>query len=170
MNASIQSGSGIANGDSDVTDARGRYTVHVAPGKAVIQPTSMPKSHLGLNYESLPQLDVSADRDWPDLKLKRAVAIDGVVVDSAGKPVEGAEVHVVKPGPMGFADMRPPAKTGPDGLFRLEQLDPDDTLPVRARTKDATTDGAVVIEPGKQSGKLTLVDRREVCGPRARGD
>ena len=30
-------------------------------------------------------------------------------------------------------------------------------MPVRARAKDATTDGAVVFEPGKQSGKLTLV-------------
>ena len=157
VNASINSGAGMAYGDSDVTDARGRYTVHVAPGKLVIQPTSIPRSHLGLNYESLPQLDVTGDREWPDFKLNRAAAIDGIVVDSAGKPVAGAEVHALKQGAMGFADTGPPAKTGPDGLFRLEQLDPDDTLPVRARTKDATTDGAVVIEPGKHSGKLTLV-------------
>ena len=157
VNVSINSGHGMAYGDSDLTDARGRYKVHVAPGKAVIQPTSIPRSHLGLSHESLPQLDVAGDREWPDLKLNRAAAIDGIVVDAAGKPVEGAEVHALKQGAMGFADMSAPAKTGRDGLFRLEQLDPDDTLPVRARTKDATTDGAVVIEPGKQSGKLRLV-------------
>jgi hypothetical protein len=155
VNASVNSGAGMSYGDSDLTDAHGRYTVHVAPGKLVIQPTSIPRSHLGLSYESLPQLDVAADREWPDLKLNLAVAIDGIVVDAAGKPVEGAEVHALKQGAMGFADIAPPAKTGPGGVFRLEQLDPDDTLPVRARTKDATTDGAVVIEPGKQSGKLT---------------
>ncbi len=157
VNASTVSGAGMRYGDSDVTDARGRYTVHVAPGKIVIQPTSTPASHLGLNYESLPQLEAGADREWPDFKLSRAVAIDGKVADAAGKPVAGAEVHALKQSAMGFADMGPPAKTGPDGSFRLEQLDPDDTLPVRARTNDATTDGAVVIEPGKQSGKLTLV-------------
>ena len=157
VNASINSGAGMAYGDSDVTDARGRFTVHVAPGKVVIQPTSIPRSHLGLSYESLPQLDVAGDREWSDLKLNRAAAIDGIVVDSAGKAVEGAEVHALKQGAMGFADTGAPAKTGPDGLFRLEQLDPDDTLPVRARTKNATTDGAIVIEPGKQAGKLTLV-------------
>ncbi len=157
VNATLASGAMPGYGDSDVTDARGRYTVHVVPGKVVIKPSSTPSSHLGLNYESVPQSEVAADREWPDLKLPRAVAIDGIVVDAAGKPVEGAEIHALKYDATGFANTGAAVKTGPDGLFRLEQLDPDDTLPVRARTKSATTDGAVVIEPGKQSGKLTLV-------------
>jgi hypothetical protein len=156
LNARVLSGS-PNDGDSDVTDARGRYTVHVVPGKIMIQPSSPPIGHLGLNYESVPQLDVTADREWPDLKLPRAAALDGIVVDAAGKPVEGAEIHALKIGAMGFIDSGPQVKSARDGSFRLQQLDPDDTLPVRARTKDATTDGAVVIEPGKQSGKLTLV-------------
>ena len=84
------------------------------------------------------------------------MAIDGVVVDGTGKPIEGAEVHLVKPDPMGFGGGGAPLGSASDGSFRLEQLDPDDTLPVRARTKEATTDGPVVIRPGKQAGKLTL--------------
>ncbi len=54
--------------------------------------------------------------------------------------------------------LRRPARhrTGPDGSFHLDQLDPDDTLPVWARTKEATTDGVVVIRPEELKGKLTL--------------
>lgn len=154
--AALVLGNSLRHVDQVETDARGRYTVHVAPGKAVIQPRSVPKSHLGLDYESCPKLDVAADRDWPEIQLPRAMALEGVVVDGAGKPVEGAEVQVVKPDLMGTVSSRGVTLTAKDGSFRLEQLDPDDTLPVRARTKDAATDGAVVIRPGTVTGKLTL--------------
>ena len=59
------------------------------PGKVSIQPSSTPKSHLEVDTQHCPQLDVSVDREWPDFKLARAVAIDGIVVDAAGKPVQG---------------------------------------------------------------------------------
>ncbi len=148
-------GNRLQSADGVEADAQGRYTVHVGPGKVLIQPRSIPRSHLGLDTEACPRFDVTADRDWPDIKLPRAVTLDGIVVDLAGQPVAGAEVHLVRPNPIGFADDGS-IKTAADGSFRLEQLDPDDTLPVRARTKEATTDGAIVIRPGKQSGKLTL--------------
>ena len=156
VNASMVSAGALVYGDNDVTDAHGRYTVHVTAGKIFISPTSTPTSHLGLDRESLPKLDVAADREWPDFKLARAAVLEGVVLDAAGKPVAGAEVHALKQNPIGFADLAP-IKTGADGSFRVVQLDPGDTVPFRARAKDATTDGAIVIEPGKQSGKLTLV-------------
>ena len=52
----------------------------------------------------------------------------------------------------------PPVITQPDGSFHLEQLDPDDRVPVRARTSDAATDGAIVIrtKEQKEKGKLTV--------------
>ena len=108
------------NGDRDQTDAQGRYTLHVAPGKVSIRPSSTPKSHLEVDTQHCPQLDVGVDREWPDFKLARAVAIDGVVPDAGGKPIEGAEIHVVKPNPMGFAGEGPAMPTGLDGSFRLE--------------------------------------------------
>ena len=63
------------------------------------------------------------------MKLARAVELDGVVVDAAGKPVVGAEVYVLPRPSRGV--LRGPAcrRTGPGGTFHLDQLDPDDTLP-----------------------------------------
>jgi len=156
VSASILVGNSLHYADQGETDAEGRYSVRVAPGTILIYPNSAPKTHIGIAIETCPRLDVPADRDWPDIRLPRAVAIDGLVVDRAGKPVDGAVVHLVKPSLLGFADGGLPVKAGPDGAFRFEQLDPDDTLPVRARTREATTDGAVVIRPGMQAGPLVL--------------
>ena len=41
------------------------------------------------------------------MKLDPAVVLDGVVVDAAGKPVEGAEVYVLPPDLAGFLLERP---------------------------------------------------------------
>ena len=159
----------LRNGDRDQTDAQGRYTVHVAPGKIVIQPSSTPGTHLGLDTEHCPQLDVAADRDWPDLKLARAVTIEGVVLDAGGKPVEGAEIHVVKPDPMGFAGSGAAMRTGPVGSFRLEQLDPDDTLPLRQdHDRDDRRGGR---DHARETARQADAhNRRQVCRPRARSD
>ena len=156
VNASLLSGNSLQHADRDETDAQGRYTVHVAPGKILIQPSSTPKGHLGLDTEPVPGSTSLPTATGPTSSSRGPWRSMASWSTGPGKPVEGASVHLVKPNPMGFADGGVPVRTAPDGSFRLEQLDPDDTLPVRARTKEATTDGAVVIRPGKQSGKLTL--------------
>ena len=123
----------------------------------MIQPDGPPRSHMGMPREACPKHEVKADRTWPDLKLTRAVTIDGVVVDASGKPVAGAEVHLAVPdagGGFGVSTMRPTI-SGPDGSFRLEQLDPDDLVPVRARTQDAATDGAMIIRTKEQTRKAS---------------
>ena len=152
-----------------LTDAKGRYTIAARPGKLQVQPDTVPKAYLGLRSRECPRLEVTADRTWPDLKLARAAELDGVVVDTAGQPVVGAEVLVTIPDPRGFFSSRPPIRTGPGGTFHLEQLDPDDTLPLRPRTKEATTDGTIVIRPRTVAGKLAAHDRSEVRLPDPRG-
>ena len=134
------------------TDADGRYTIEARPGKVQVQPNAIPKTYLGLWSSECPRLEVTADRTWPDLKLRRATELDGVVVDAAGQPVVGAEVVATVPDPRGSASGGAQTRTGPGGTFHLEQLDPDDTLPLRARTKEATTDGTIVITPGRSRG------------------
>jgi Carboxypeptidase regulatory-like domain len=138
------------------TDADGRYTIATQPGMIQVQPSSVPTAYLGLYSDKCPSLKVAADRTWPDLKLARAMELDGIVVDPDGQPVVGAEVFVLKPNPARFSMPDAPIQTGPGGTFRLVQLDPDDTLPVWARSKSATTNGPVVIRPKEVKGKLTL--------------
>ena len=87
-------------------------------------------------------------------------ALDGVVVDASGKPVARAEVHLTVPdiGGFGASDEKAVTITGPDGSFHLDQLDPDDKVPIRARTKDAATNGAIIVQTKEQKtkGKLTV--------------
>src|SRR5262249_12073312 len=51
------------------TDAEGRYTIAARPGRTVIEPARVPKTHLGLRYGEFPVQDVKADQTWPDLEL-----------------------------------------------------------------------------------------------------
>ncbi len=149
-------GSQLPYADQAQTEPDGRYTVATRPGMVQVQPSSVPKDYLGLYSNECPRLDVTADRTWPDLKLDRAMGLDGIVVDPDGQPVVGAEVFVLKPKPNRFGMPEGAIPTGPGGTFRLDQLDPDDTLPVWARTRAATTNGAVVIRPKEVKGKLRL--------------
>ncbi len=91
------------------TDAEGRYTIGARPGTIQVQPDSVPKAYLGLPFRECPKLEVTADRAWPDLKLARAMELDGIVVDPDGQPVVGAEVFVLAPDPSGI-----PLAGGPD--------------------------------------------------------
>jgi len=154
----IQRGNSLMYGNLATTDGSGNYRLAVEPGTIMIQPDGPPLTHMGMARESCPRFEVKADRSWPDLKLSRAVVIDGVVVDSAGKSVFGAEVRLVVPDVKGFFEDAPMVITLPDGSFRLEQVDPDDRVPVRARTRDAATEGAIVIQTKeqKEKGKLTV--------------
>ncbi len=138
------------------TDAEGRYTIAARPGRIEVQPVAVPKTYLGYWSSESPRLEVTADRNWPDLKLARAMELDGIVVDPDGQPVVGAEVFVLAPDPMGLGTRDVPVRTGPGGTFHLDQLDPDDTMPLLARTRSATTNGAIVIRPREVKGKLTL--------------
>ena len=63
---------------------------------------------------------------------------------------------MLAPDRRGCSPRRRPIRTGPGGTFHFEQLDPDDKLSLRARSGDATTNGAVVVRPKEVKGKLTL--------------
>ena len=77
------------------TDADGRYSIVVSGGLVKILPEGLPKAYLVPKYIQSPDLEVGADRRWPDLKLARAATLDGIVVDDNERPVVGAELYVV---------------------------------------------------------------------------
>ncbi len=137
------------------TDADGRYRIPARPGKIAIQPTQVPSTYLGPDDGDYPMLEVKADQTWPDLKFVPATVIDGIVVTTSGQPAAGAEVFLLAPD-------RPrvrypePLRTGPDGAFHFDQVDPDDKVSLWARAGDATTNGSVVVRPRELKGKVTL--------------
>ncbi len=146
------------------TDAQGRYTIAAWPGMVTIVPDQLPRTHLVPKYQEIPEEQVLADRAWPDLNMAKAKDVDGVVVDEKGQPVAGAQVYLYRTAVAGLNDH---AETGPGGAFRFDQLDADETVSLWARTRIATTDGAVSIRPGNLQGKLTLtIDPSFACAIR----
>ncbi len=138
------------------TDAEGRYRVLAQSGRVYIEPQGLPRTYLVSNDADCPNLEVKADRAWPDLKLSPATELHGRVVDASGHPAAGAEVFLLAADRPGASRRREPIRTGPDGAFHFDQLDPDDKLSLWARAGDATTDGTVVVRPVEVKGQLTL--------------
>ncbi len=146
------------------TDADGRYSIVAAPGLIKILPDGLPGGHLVPRCSEAPDLQVTGDQLWPDLKLIRATNLEGIVVDEKGQAVVGADVYVLESDRAGPRRPNDRAKTGPGGLFRFDQLDPEETLSLWARTKTATTDGALRVRPGDVLRKLTLtIDPSFAC-------
>ena len=135
------------------TDADGRYSIAAAAGVVKVLPAGLTLAKLVPRYSETPDLELTADRAWPDLKLFRATEIDGIVVDEKGQPVVGADVYVLDGGPLRQEEM---TRTGPGGSFHFRQLDPDATVSFWARTKLATTPAAVIVRPRDIAGELTL--------------
>jgi hypothetical protein len=136
------------------TDAEGRYTLPARPGKNAVELTGLPKTYRLQQGVELPILQVEADRVVPDLKLVPASELGGIVVDQAGHAVPKAEVYFLMADRPGGPSDREPLRTGTDGTFHLDQLDPDDQVRLWARTADATTNGTIVARP--RDGKVTL--------------
>jgi RNA polymerase sigma factor (sigma-70 family) len=137
------------------TDAGGRYRIPARPGKIAIEPNQVPTTHLGLADDNYPMLEAKADQTWPDLKFDPATSIDGVVVNEAGRPVAAAEVFLLARDRWRVRHPEP-LRTGTDGAFHFDQVDPDDKLSLWARAGDATTNGPVVVLPRELKGKVTL--------------
>jgi hypothetical protein len=52
----------------------------------------------------------------------------------------------------------------PDGARNaFEGLDPEDTLSISVRTSEAVSDGAVVIDPGKEAGPVRVIVAKELA-------
>jgi dipeptidyl aminopeptidase/acylaminoacyl peptidase len=91
-----------------------------APGPVKILPAGLPQAGLVARCSETPDLELTADRVWPDLMLVKAVEVDGIVVDETGQPVVGADVYAIDEGPLRQDVV---TKTGPGGSFHLHQLD-----------------------------------------------
>ncbi len=78
------------------------------------------------------------------------------MVDPDGQPVAGADVLVLQPDRGGPNPPHDRTRTGKDGTFHFDGIDPDDAATLWARTLLATTDGGIRIRPGDVGGRFTL--------------
>jgi large repetitive protein len=84
-------------------------------------------SRQGFAQKSVPSLAVKSGEDnvWAPITLTAGIALTGVVRDSSGDAIPGAQILAIEPGSGG----RPfDASTGPDGRFRFDGLNADRPL------------------------------------------
>jgi hypothetical protein len=113
-----------------------------------------------------------------DLVLDAGVAVEGLVVSAKGEPIEGAGVSVQSPGrgaprpamvsARGSVQFRmgpapPSAWSASDGSFRIEGLDPEKEVELRATLGDDASEPRVVT-PGGDSVRLVIVAKGRIEG------
>jgi len=118
--------------DQTTSDGTGRFAFrNLSPGKA-----QLVVRRSGFATRRLMDVEIPAERsalDLGEIELKAGAEIEGRVTDERDHPVEGAEVigaspfspvvvDIMDPGEPGQGP--PQVKTGPDGTFRLTDLEP----------------------------------------------
>jgi len=85
----------------------------------------------------------------PDLVLEEGEILEGKVVDTADRPVEGAELLVGAKAPIGdFALLRPGGVSGAKGVFRIPAVRPKPTLVAARRGPSEPWVVAGPVDPG----------------------
>lgn len=132
----------------ETTDANGRFTAYVRPGQIAIRPVDAPAGYLAVFQGDASMKPVDAEKDVETVvEVERAIQVKGAVVDASGTPVPNAELQIMMPWRLNRHGAPPQQKADESGAFVLDDVDPSDTLPVRARSKTAVTDGAVLLRP-----------------------
>ncbi len=144
------------------TNADGNFIIYAPPGKMTISLHKAPQRYKAPGGtraefsvgENQPTVTV------PDIKLQPGAQVEILVVDRDGKPQPQAKIYNFAGSASGF---RPPLVLRADARGRalIEGLDPEDTLSVTVRTSEAVSDGAVVIDPGKEAGPVRVTVAKE---------
>lgn len=116
---------------------------------------------------TLPNLEIpegAATTDLGTLVLAPGVALEGRVVDDAGKPVEGAQIHVAEAADDAIPFRRPRETAEPqgmsalDGFFRIEDLRAGSAVDVTAlRTGHAPGEAQGVRVPADEPVRIVLL-------------
>jgi hypothetical protein len=145
----------------ETTDGQGRVTAYVSPGKIGIQPFQTPPGYLPA-YENTRMEPIDAENDTETvIEVERALRATGTVVDNDERPVPNAELHFMVPSHVGHFGPAPLKHADASGLFALDDVDPSDNLPARARSATAVTDGVVLFRPEQLREPLRLEIREE---------
>lgn len=139
------------------TDEKGLFVASAKPGRILVSIGGVPDGYVRpstMRFDGEPP-EVTKDTTLPPLRLERAIPIEGLVVEGAGKPVVGAEVYASmvrnqSGAPVSvFAPDGGRQKTDSQGRFRVKGVPADAEVSIRVRSEAGVTDGPVSINPKK---------------------
>ena len=70
----------------------GAFTLHTRPGRASLQVYQFPDGYVGPSIRQPQAVEVNGDMTLAPIRLERAKALEGIVVDKSGKPVADAKI------------------------------------------------------------------------------
>ena len=150
------------------TDAQGHYRVYLRAGKYQINVNLDPsrKDYLLPSPNDPPrEVEVTGDTVVPPIPLKRAAAVEGLVVDESGAAVAGVEVLALTRN-FYFFNNQTPTKSDSHGKFTLKGMPGAERVPVRARSDTMVSDGPLMADT---KGPLrVVVSPKYVFGIRGR--
>jgi protocatechuate 3,4-dioxygenase beta subunit len=146
-----------------LTDAEGRFSAWMPPGKVSVRIVRVPVEYL-LPYEQVSGENLTGairQRDFgetPLIELEPAATIEGIVVDEAGNPVPSAWLDIqTAPIPRVGSWQNPPVRADEAGRFVVRQLEPSEPLVLRARSSTAASEAAITVVPDKVDSPVRLV-------------
>lgn len=150
------------------SDAAGRFEIRDLPAGTF----ELTARGAGYAPITVPGLEVPAGGGSTDLgtvMLVPGVALEGIVSDPKGRPVEGAEVFVSEATgdilPMRPTESAPGAVTGQDGFFRIEDRRAGETVNVDVRRSGFASGGAPgVVAPTREPVRIVLKPSSAVEG------
>ncbi len=159
MNATRPSGASVQTGED------GRFIVHrVDPGELRLHVTAAGWQARNLGV-TVPKAGAEP-ADELEIVLERAASVTGLVRDTEGEPVVGAEIREVEPDPPpGALSFRAPlATTDGDGRYRLDGETPG-RLRLEARHRElGTAVGEIQALPGENHLDFQLEAARSLAG------
>lgn len=144
------------------TDAEGRFELRLPPGKMRVFVSHTPPEYLvpRPDTQNTPR-EIANDDEWPTFELSRAVQVEGVVLDEQGQPAPHAELHIDLYRRNGRVYDWLPGMSDGDGKLTIRQVDPEVRFSLRARTRDAVTQGFVLVTGSELKGPTELKISKE---------
>ncbi|MGH7138456.1 MAG: carboxypeptidase regulatory-like domain-containing protein, partial [Pirellulales bacterium] len=158
---------GLRHGQTAVTDAEGRFSTWLVPGKVQTSLRQTPAEYLPPPLQNVTTLSgptgatlvIPDFGDNPLIELEPAVAIEGIVVDESGKAVPLAWLNIQRaPVQQRFGSWQsPPDRADRSGKFVVRQLELAGPVVLRAHTSTAATLEPVTVVPSTLDGPVALV-------------
>jgi protocatechuate 3,4-dioxygenase beta subunit len=140
----FQDEKGQSGQNAATTNAQGAFTLYVRPGKGQFA-WQTPDQYMTRGVQSVRQVEIKEDTILDPIRLEKARTLEGVVVDTSGKPAADAEIRCTSADRDFYVDPQNCIHTDAAGKFTIKQILPDKTYILRARTARAASDPVNVV-------------------------